>query len=72
MTNTSATGQQDLFSDKMTRILNYGALNLALAIGYRTGLLDAMDVFEIPLTAKSISQKTGLNSRYIKEWPVKL
>ena len=67
MANTSATGQ-DLFSDKMTRILNYGALNLALAIGYRTGLLDAMDELEIPQTAESISLKTGLNVRYIKEW----
>jgi SAM-dependent methyltransferase len=67
MTNTSATGQ-DLFADKMTRILNYGALNLALAIGYRTGLLDAMDELEIPQTAESISLKTGLNVRYIKEW----
>ena len=30
----------DKFSEKMTAILNYGALNLALAIGYRLGLFD--------------------------------
>ena len=34
---------RDHFSQKMTDILNYGALNLAMAIGYRTGLFDAMD-----------------------------
>jgi 2-polyprenyl-3-methyl-5-hydroxy-6-metoxy-1,4-benzoquinol methylase len=67
MTNTSAT-DKDAFSEKMIKILNYGALNLALAIGYRTGLLDAMDSVEIPLTAESISEKTGLNPRYIEEW----
>jgi len=58
----------DSFSEKMIRILNYGALNLALAIGYRTGLLDAMDLLENPQTADSISHKSGLNLRYIQEW----
>jgi len=67
MTNTSAAGK-DAFSERMLKILNYGALNLALAIGYRTGLLDAMDVFEIPQTAESISEKTRLSPRYIEEW----
>lgn len=67
MTNTSAAGK-DAFSEKMIKILNYGALNLALAIGYRTGLLDAMDSFEVPQAAESLAQKTGLNPRYIEEW----
>jgi len=59
---------KDSFSKKMIQILNYGALNLALAIGYRTGLLDAMDTFESPQPIESISRKSGLNSRYIGEW----
>ena len=67
MTNTSAA-DKDSFSERMIKILNHGALNLALAIGYRTGLLDAMDLLEIPQTAECISQKTGLNPRYIEEW----
>jgi SAM-dependent methyltransferase len=67
MTNKSAA-DKDTFSERMIKILNYGALNLALAIGYRTGLLDTMDLFEMPQTAESISEKSGLNPRYIKEW----
>jgi ubiquinone/menaquinone biosynthesis C-methylase UbiE len=67
MTNQSGA-DPDSFSEKMIRILNDGALNLALAIGYRTGLLDAMDGLEIPQTAGRIAQKTGLNLRYIEEW----
>ena len=56
------------FSEKITDILNYSALNLALAIGYRTGLFDVMDTFDTPRTLQAIAHKTGLNSRYIKEW----
>jgi ubiquinone/menaquinone biosynthesis C-methylase UbiE len=67
MTNKSSGGPAS-FSEKMIRILNDGALNLALAIGYRTGLLDAMDLLKIPHSAESISQKTGLNLRYVQEW----
>lgn len=56
------------FSEKITAILNYSALNLALAIGYRTGLFDVMDTFDTPQTLQVIAHKTGLNSRYVKEW----
>ena len=58
----------ETFSETMIKILNYGALNLAMAIGYRTGLFDAMDRFDSPQTANSIARKTGLNTRYIEEW----
>ena len=56
------------FSEKITDILNFSALNLALAIGYRTGLLDIMDAFETPQTLNAIADTAGLNSRYIEEW----
>lgn len=67
MTNPSDP-DKETFSETMIKILNYGALNLAMAIGYRTGLFDAMDLFDGPQTIASISEKTGLNSRYIEEW----
>ena len=67
MANRSADDGMS-FSEKMTQILNHGALNLALAIGYRTGLLDAMDLMDSPQTAAHISRSTGLNQRYIEEW----
>jgi len=56
------------FSEKLTDILNYSALNLALAIGYRTGLFDVMDAFDSPQSLKAIADQANLNPRYIKEW----
>jgi len=62
------TADRISFSERMIQILNDGALNLALAIGYQTGLLDAMDLMVDPQTAEHIAQQTGLNRRYIDEW----
>ena len=56
------------FSEKMTDILNFGAINLAMAIGYRTGLFDVMDTLDGPLTSDNISDRAGLSPRYVKEW----
>ena len=64
----NSTADRIPFSERMIQILNDGALNLALAIGYQTGLLDAMDLMNAPQTAEHISQQTGLNQRYIEEW----
>ena len=65
---TPAVERRAEFSRKMTDILNYAALNLALAVGYRTGLLDVMDEINTPLTASAIAEKSGLNERYVREW----
>lgn len=56
------------FSRKMIDILNYGALNLAVGIGYRTRLFDVMDEAGAPRTAEAIARAAGLNSRYVEEW----
>lgn len=56
------------FWEKMTNILNYGALNLGMALGYQTGLFDVMDTFDTPQTLSTIVEKSGLNSRYVAEW----
>ncbi|MGD9184959.1 MAG: methyltransferase type 12, partial [Desulfobacterales bacterium] len=56
------------FSKKMTGILNFGALNLAMAIGYRTGLFDVMDTFDSPAPLATIAEKAGLDPRYVQEW----
>ena len=52
----------------MIDILNYGAINLAMAIGYRTGLFDVMDTFDSPQNISDISDQAGLNPRYVQEW----
>jgi ubiquinone/menaquinone biosynthesis C-methylase UbiE len=67
MPENSAQNPQ-AFAEKMTEILNYSALNLAMAIGYRTGLFDVMDSFDTPQTQQAIADGSGLSPRYIKEW----
>jgi len=67
MTNNSADTPKT-FAEQMTDILNYSALNLAMAVGYQTGLFDVMDTFDSPQTLQAIADKAGLNLRYIKEW----
>jgi ubiquinone/menaquinone biosynthesis C-methylase UbiE len=60
--------KRENFLKKMTDLLNNGALNLALAIGYRTGLFDVLDGLDSPKTVSAIAEKAGLNAKYVKEW----
>ena len=59
---------QNIFSQKLTNILNYGALNLAMGLGYRVRLFDIMDTLDTPQPVSTISKKAGLNERYVQEW----
>lgn len=56
------------FQEKMTAILNHGALNLAMSLGYRLGLFDVMDAERLPRTAAQIARAAGLDHRYVNEW----
>ncbi len=56
------------FAEKMTDILNHGALNLAMGLGYRTHLFDVMDEFDGPQPASVIAKTAGLSPRYVREW----
>jgi 2-polyprenyl-3-methyl-5-hydroxy-6-metoxy-1,4-benzoquinol methylase len=67
MVNKSAMNDKS-FSDRMIDILNFGALNLAMAIGYRTHLFDVMDALDTPQTAEVIADRAGLSRRYVREW----
>ena len=60
--------KRENFLKKMTDLLNYGALNISMAIGYRTGLFDVLDGLDSPKTVSAIAEKAGLNTRYVKEW----
>ena len=60
--------QKAQFSEKMVDILNKGALNLALGIGYRSGLFEAMDGLPEPASATDIARRAGLSARYVREW----
>ena len=56
------------FSQKLTDILNYGALNLAMGIGYRARLFDVMDSFDSHQPVSFIAEKASLHERYVREW----
>ena len=66
--NETSIEKQNRFAERMTDILNYGALNLAMALGYNTRLFDVMDGFESPQPASDLAYKAGLNERYVREW----
>jgi 2-polyprenyl-3-methyl-5-hydroxy-6-metoxy-1,4-benzoquinol methylase len=60
--------EREAFSSKMVAILNFGALNLAMAIGYQTGLYDVLDAFDAPQTVAAVAERAGMNPRYVREW----
>ncbi len=66
--SASSEAKSQAFAQKMSAILNYGALNLALGLGYRMGLFDVLDQIKEPATCKDIADQAGLSQRYIKEW----
>ena len=59
---------KDQFSRKMMEILNHGALNLAMGIGYKTGPFDVMADMPEPASIEEIADMAELNARYVKEW----
>lgn len=56
------------FSDKIVQILNQGALNLALSLGYSLKIFDVMDEIKEPTTLDTLAAATALDRRYLKEW----
>ena len=60
--------KKDRFAAKMTEVLNAGALNLALGIGYRLRLFDCLDALADPAPLGVIAAQSGLAARYIEEW----
>src|SRR5207253_454770 len=66
-TDNFDTAKADAFAGQFLTALNYGALCLMASIGHRTGLFDAMRG-QLPMTAKVLAFKAGLNERYVREW----
>ena len=61
------TEKAELIAGRFLTVLNHGALCLMVSIGHRTGLFDAMRGLE-PASVEEISQRAGLNERYVREW----
>lgn len=62
------SSKKALFQNKLIEILNKGALNLAMGIGYKLGLFDVLDAFDSPVSAARIARQAGLSERYVMEW----
>ncbi|MEM7009682.1 MAG: class I SAM-dependent methyltransferase [Thermodesulfobacteriota bacterium] len=59
--------KSEQFADTLLSILNSGAINLMISIGYRTGLFDAMSTLEHS-TSHQIAEAANLDERYVREW----
>ena len=66
--NDDARTKREAFSRRMTDILNHAALNLAIAVGYRTGLFETLSRLEVPQTPLQIAEAAGCSERYVREW----
>jgi 2-polyprenyl-3-methyl-5-hydroxy-6-metoxy-1,4-benzoquinol methylase len=64
----AAEAKREAFANKMSDILNYGALNLAMGLGYRLGLFEVMDAMGRPSRCDAIAAQAGLDARYVREW----
>jgi len=60
--------KRETFALKLTDILNMGALNLAMGIGYRARLFDVMDTLDQSASAEDIAARASLDTRYVREW----
>ena len=57
----------EAFSESLVETLNRSAIALALSIGHRCGIFDAMA--ELPAsTSQQIADAAGLEERYVREW----
>lgn len=57
----------EAFSEGLLDVLNKSAIALALSLGNRTGLFEAMA--DLPAsTSEQIADAAGLNERYVREW----
>lgn len=55
------------FAERMTQVLNGGALALMISIGHRSGLFDVMHRLDFA-TSQEIADAAGLDERYVREW----
>ena len=55
------------FADRIGQILEAGALNVTLGLGYELGLFEALDGAG-PLTLEELAAKAEVDPRYLREW----
>src|SRR5688572_3301090 len=57
----------EVFTDRMTQILNDAALALMISVGHRTRLFDVMST-RAAWTTVDLAETAGLSERYVREW----
>src|SRR5690606_24493396 len=57
----------EAFAERMTGLLNAGAVALLCSIGHRTKLFDVMAQLP-PSTSAQVADAAGLQERYVREW----
>lgn len=57
----------ETFAERLTGILNGGALSLMISVGHRTRLFEALRGHP-PATSLEIAASAGLSERYVREW----
>ena len=60
--------KKERFGRFMSQVLNHGALNLALGLGYRLELFEALSAQPGPATCEQLAKSAGLSARYLREW----
>lgn len=66
-TQTFNETKAEAFAGHVLGLMNGGFTTMALSIGNRTGLFEAMADLP-PSTSADIAAKAGLNERYVREW----
>ncbi len=66
--STPSEAKRREFAHTMSEILNHGALNLAMGVGYRLGLFDVLCRLAAPASVSQIAEAAALDPRYIREW----
>ena len=57
----------EAFEARLTNALNEAGVMLMLSVGHRLKLFDAM-ADGVPVTSRSLAERTGLDERYVREW----
>jgi 2-polyprenyl-3-methyl-5-hydroxy-6-metoxy-1,4-benzoquinol methylase len=57
----------DAFAQRLTDVLNGGALAIMTSIGHRSGLFDVMGALPAA-DCRTIAEQAGLEERYVREW----
>lgn len=61
------TSVAEAFAERISNLLDSGAITVMLAFGHRLGLFDALASLP-PAASSVIAQRAALNERYVREW----